>query len=609
VSGWRERLAVFAELRRARTGLLLVVCGLYLAATAVPALSALLVTDLVATTARTLEAGSSDLQPILTSLLPLGLLVVGENLLWSFTGALRQRVATQVNASVRKEMRAYLSSARGIRHLERQDVRDQAQLVTNGAWAGWGIGDAATALLMRTSRTLGLVGAAAVVARFSVLLAVAVLGLTVITNNVVRWQYQKAVGANADAANEHRRAQYWSDAGGTAKAAKEVRLFGLGGWIATHHEDAQERATAQSLALIRWIIPQQLVPFALTTAAAASALVGVVLAARGQALPIAQISAVLTGAITVVSGSGAGSFEIFAVASGPLIHKAFKGLQATAAEDGPDPSVAPSDEPIPTAPVVRFEAVDFAYPGTSTPVLRGLDLEIRPGTSLAIVGANGAGKTTLIKLLAGLYQPTGGRITVDGRDLHALDPAAWRRRLAVVFQDFARFELTAAENVAITDVGRTPAPDDLRAAADAAGATGIIEALPSSWETMLGRGYEGGAELSGGQWQRIALARAMYAVRRGASFLILDEPTAHLDVRAELALFDQLLDGIEGATPVLISHRFSTVRRADRIVVIDDGKVIEDGSHDDLLQADGTYAAMFRTQAARFADHTEEPVA
>jgi ATP-binding cassette subfamily B protein len=246
--------------------------------------------------------------------------------------------------------------------------------------------------------------------------------------------------------------------------------------------------------------------------------------------------------------------------------------------------------------------VRFAYPGTRRHVFAGLDLTIAAGSSLAIVGGNGAGKTTLVKLLARLHEPQGGRICVDGVPVDELDPASWRRQLAVIFQDFVRYELPAADNVGFGGIGRRADATTLGAAAARAGALDVVTGLPGGWATPLNRQYRGGADLSGGEWQRIALARAMYAVDAGARVLVLDEPTANLDVRSEAALFEDFLDLTRGLTTILISHRFSTVRHADRICVLDGGCVVEDGGHEELLAAGGRYAEMFLLQAERFRD-------
>jgi ATP-binding cassette, subfamily B, bacterial len=240
---------------------------------------------------------------------------------------------------------------------------------------------------------------------------------------------------------------------------------------------------------------------------------------------------------------------------------------------------------------IRFRNVHFAYPGADRPVLDKFDLTIPAGSSLAIVGQNGAGKTTLAKLLCRLYDPQEGAIEIDGVDLRDMDVDAWRARLAAVFQDFIRFELPLRDNVA-----PSKAPDDMIQAALVEAGAGQLASL----DTILARGYAGGTDLSGGQWQRIALARALCAVKQGAGVVLLDEPTAQLDVRGEAEIFERILAATRRVTTILISHRFSTVRHADRICVLEHGRVVELGSHDELMASGGRYRTMFELQASRF---------
>ena len=247
---------------------------------------------------------------------------------------------------------------------------------------------------------------------------------------------------------------------------------------------------------------------------------------------------------------------------------------------------------------IRLRDVTFAYPtGAGAPVLEHFDLTIPAGSSLAIVGQNGAGKTTIAKLLCRLYDPQSGRIEIDGVDLREFDLASWRSRIAAVFQDFIRLELPLRDNVAPAG-----APDDIvRAALESAGAADL-----ASLGTVLARGYDGGTDLSGGQWQRVALARALAAVKMGAGVVLLDEPTAQLDVRGEAEIFDRLLAATRLCTTILISHRFSTVRHADRICVLEHGRVIELGTHDELMALSGRYRTMFDLQAERFSVPSDE---
>jgi ATP-binding cassette, subfamily B, bacterial len=249
---------------------------------------------------------------------------------------------------------------------------------------------------------------------------------------------------------------------------------------------------------------------------------------------------------------------------------------------------------------IRFEQVSFAYPGSDRKVLDKVDLEFPAGTSTAIVGLNGAGKTTLVKLLARLYEPTSGLIRVDGADLGEFDIRSWQRRLAVIYQDYIRYEFDAATNIGLGAPDRMDDLDALNRACAWAGATEVIDSLPQGLRTVLSSRYQGGTDLSGGQWQRIALARALFATEAGASVLVLDEPTAQLDVRAEVAFFDRFLELTGGLTTVVISHRFSTVRRAQRIVVLEHGRITEQGDHDELLALGGRYAELFELQARRF---------
>jgi ATP-binding cassette, subfamily B, bacterial len=254
---------------------------------------------------------------------------------------------------------------------------------------------------------------------------------------------------------------------------------------------------------------------------------------------------------------------------------------------------------------IRFRDVTFAYPG-GAPVLEHFDLTLPAGSSLAIVGQNGAGKTTLAKLLCRLYDPQSGAIEVDGVDIRELPIEAWRKRVTSVFQDFIRFELPLRDNVDPSRIGMSsagaPARDDvIRAALESAGAANL-----ATLDTVLARGYDGGTDLSGGQWQRVALARALCAVGSGAGIVLLDEPTAQLDVRGEAEIFERILASTRHCTTILISHRFSTVRHADRICVLEHGRVIELGTHDELMAKGGRYRTMFDLQAQRFSATEDE---
>ena len=380
-------------------------------------------------------------------------------------------------------------------------------------------------------------------------------------------------------------------------AAKELRLFGLADWVMERFVSRRTRLHALQYEATR--LREKPLAWSLLIVTAANVAVFWALAAAaadgrldlGRLVVFAQVAA---GTSAIAFGGLSWALDGAAAPVAAVLR-----LQPVMGARGALITPATPARPSPDAPAreIRFRDVTFAYPGAEKPVLEGFDLTVPAGSSLAIVGQNGAGKTTLAKLLCRLYDPQKGAIEVDGVDLRDLDVEAWRTHVTAVFQDFIRFELPLRDNVAPGG-----APDDLvRAALADAGASSL-----ASLDTPLARGYEGGTELSGGQWQRVALARALCAVRQGAGLVLLDEPTAQLDVRGESEIFERLLAATRKATTVLISHRFSTVRLADRICVLEHGRVIELGTHDDLMARGGRYRTMFDLQAQRFGASTDE---
>lgn len=400
---------------------------------------------------------------------------------------------------------------------------------------------------------------------------------------------------------QRRRLRYVMDSGSSRAIAKEMRLLGILPWYGAR---AAREATALFTPLWRERRRIYYAPFLLLSALALGGatftLIILCNAAASGAVAISSISLAIQAILITMR------FGVFFPESdvqtqyGMMAYDTLREFEQRCAAD---PAEVASAAIVPVgAPrtAITFEDVRFAYPGSDRAILSGLSLRIDAGRSTAIVGLNGAGKTTLVKLLARLYEPTGGRITVDGADLARLNPQAWQRRLAAIFQDFVRYELDAAANIGLGACEHLENLTALRSAAASAGAAGIVGSLPAGLATPLSARYLGGVDLSGGQWQRIALARALFAVGAGASVLILDEPTAQLDVRAEVAFFDRFLELTRGLTSVIISHRFSTVRRADTIAVLADGRIAEQGSHDELVGRGGEYARLFRLQASRF---------
>jgi ATP-binding cassette, subfamily B, bacterial len=392
--------------------------------------------------------------------------------------------------------------------------------------------------------------------------------------------------------------------------AKEVRVFGLGRWILGRHRGKWLAGMDPAWRQMRRFRSRTLL-FSLGVAVmyiAGAGLLG--LAAWHHEITLGTIAVMLPMLPSTMQVGGVTAADVSLeqmLAAVPDLDDLVGRLRDRATETGADGAAEQASAAGRPGGAVRFESVAYRYPGGGAPVYEGLDLELTAGRSLALVGSNGAGKTTLVTLLARLREPTGGRITVDGIDLRDLDPRSWQRQVAVVNQDFGRYPLTARENIAFRDLTADGLADDfdqaaLERSAARAGALDFVRALPHGWDTICAPGYRDGTDLSGGQWQRIALARALYAAARGARVLVLDEPTAQLDIRAEAAFYDRFLELTEGLTTMVISHRFATVRRADRIAVLDQGRITELGSHDDLVAAGGSYAEMFAMQAARFAE-------
>ena len=376
-------------------------------------------------------------------------------------------------------------------------------------------------------------------------------------------------------------------------ASKELRLFGLVGWTIerfvisrTRLHQLQYDATRLRERPLAWSL-------LLVTAANIVVLWSIATAASEGRINLGQI-VVFAQCVVGTSLIAFGGLN-WALDGAAAPVAAVRRLQPAMAEAGRLESGRGAAAGLP-AREIRFRDVTFAYPGGAA-VLDNFNLTIPAGSSLAIVGQNGAGKTTLAKLMCRLYDPQQGAIEVDGIDVRTFDVVAWRSRLAAVFQDFIRLELPLRDNVAPGG-----APDEVvMQALDAAGA-GSLARL----DTILARGYEGGTDLSGGQWQRVALARALCAVATGAGVVLLDEPTAQLDVRGEAEIFERILSATRHCTTILISHRFSTVRHADRICVLENGKVVEIGTHEELMALNRRYRTMFDMQAQRFTSDDEE---
>ncbi len=522
--------------------------------------------------------------------------------------SLGQALKRKIDGDLRRRVLHLSTSPAGIAHLEDPQLLALYGSARNLSPFTFTPGDAAVQLTAGLMIRIQPLLAAAVLAWFEPWLAIAAVIVWALAQLLfVVMTIRLVMGAATSVAPPE--LIYLRDLVQEPHAAKEVRVFGLAHWFVGRFRERTTERIAASLASRRghnWSYLR------------GGAVLGVGLAGSLAWVGVRYADHDLSSAATAICVFAA--LNVFFVPGllpdVPVMFGVFAVDAVEAAEKAmwPDfPVNARSGAPL-IEKGVHFRDVSFSYPGTDTAVLSNLNLEIPAGQRLAIVGLNGAGKTTLVKLLCRLYDCDVGTIEVDGVCLRDLDPTEWRTRIGVLFQDFIHFRLSATDNVHLRpefarDDSAEPIPATVEEAARRAGVVDLIETLPLGWETPLHSAARGGVDLSGGQWQRLALARALHAVGSGAGLLILDEPTANLDPRAELSFFDSVLN--QDLTPgrplttILISHRFATVRHADRIVVIEDGRISQDGTHDELMQSAGAYRTLFESQAEAFAEASD----
>jgi ATP-binding cassette, subfamily B, bacterial len=508
--------------------------------------------------------------------------------------AASQRIGGQLQARLMNAVTAPATVA----HLEDQETLNRLASA-EGSLTGFFPGNAPVTWVGSVANRLSGVFGCAVIAAYFWWLGLLLLVMWLAVRQVILKSVLKQAIDMRGQTTEMRRAWYYTGVGSKARDAKEVRVFGLaqffGGRYAQHFTESIKAGHAG----LRGLHKRAVACFVVVTGGYALAIWTIADAALTHEIGTRSL-AIMLPMLAVTAAAGNVSMDDITLAwtlfGLPDADRLERDLRPPSELDGSrDPGDAPRD-------AVRFEGVRFRYPTGHADVLAGVDLELKAGTSTALVGVNGAGKSTLVSLLARLRDPVGGRITVDGVDVASMDPGKWQRMIALMPQDPVRYPLSAYDNVAFGALDCADDRQGVERAARLSGFSSVVEELPNQWDTVLSRQLPGGAELSGGQWQRLALARALFATFHGARILVLDEPTAALDVRAEARFYQLFHEITAGLTTLVISHRFATVRRAQRIYVLDGGMITACGSHDELVAAGGTYAEMYQLQAARFAN-------
>jgi len=478
-------------------------------------------------------------------------------------------------------------------YFDQPEWHDRAARATRDlSWRPYSV---ASTLISFCGSLVGVGGMLLLLATISPLLAVLGLGSVVPSAFTQRRVNRDIYQFWNERTTEERQRQYLRELLSEPQAAKEVRAFGLAPHLLQRHAGAMS-GRLDAMRRLHARADRGIVVGAIATGLALGASYALV-ADRGLA------GKLTAGDLTLVIGAFTAVTTQMSVLLGSLFqidqNAAFLADYFSFLEVEPLLPVAEPAAPLPDQldDGVRFESVTFTYPGGPAPALRDLTLHVRRGELLAVVGANGAGKTSLVKLLLRFYDPDEGAVRVGGVDVRQADPSELRRRIGVLFQDYAHYELTARDNVGLGRVERPPTDDAVLAALRTAEAEDVVAALPAGLDSMVGRLFEGGHDLSGGEWQRLALARLLF---RDADVWVLDEPTAALDAEVEASVFASLRTLLHDRIGIVISHRFSTVRAADRIAVLEGGTVTELGTHEELIALDGRYAELFHLQAAGY---------
>jgi ATP-binding cassette subfamily B protein len=603
---WLERWALLHLLVETSRPLTIGMGLLFAAVCALPALSgaltALLVRDRLA------SGSGGAIAPLLVAVGAIAGVLTLELVAAAIITPLQDWFAMLVNGRVRRLARRFVLAGEGRRADERE--RLVGQLTLDDTWL-FNVGAAAVGQLWLIARFVGVVGSFALVASYSWEVAFFELVVMLAQRGLLRRLYAHRWNERTKGTEDSSRAaEYWASLATSPKGASEVRIFGLHDFVRDRYTTHARAFYGVAIGRYRRAFPSHLVVLALSSVGAGVPLLMAGRAGADGALSPAHLAGVLAGIVGLFQ-IGAMGFEAFSIEGAVPQLPIIATMRAAVVGSERAPAAPPLKRRVcaaAAAPVgIVFDSVTVSYPGGRS-VLNELSLRIEPGQSLAIVGENGAGKTTMMRALCGLVEPSGGCIRIGDNALDASTRAAWWDSVGVFFQDAYRFELPVWDNVTL---GAPRTPVTLATAERVAADAGILDkitSLPAQWSTVVSPRYDSGADLSGGQWQRLGIARCLFAAHhRDTAAIVLDEPTSNLDIDAELALLDRLFSGHLHQTLIVVSHRYSTVRRADHIVMLHHGTVSEQGSHSELMANGRRYAQLYELQAAGFRAQSEGP--
>ncbi|GAA3436260.1 ABC transporter ATP-binding protein [Kutzneria kofuensis] len=563
-------------------------------ATVVTALLPLVLMQVVGVLVGSVPRLLADDRPALWMLLAaVGVLLAVQQLAGLLLAGLSERLGRRLNLVLRTRVMKAMTEPVGLAHLDDARVQE-LRLGAQGLRGGYaGVMGSVVGLTHNGGLLLTAAGCAVTIVWISPMLGAILLVSHVAVGTLARRRFRESVSLlHLDPARQ-RRSAYFRDLALAGGADKELRVFGLAGWVIDRFDSTWFAVMRSAWRDRRRSHPVLFAAYVALGVVYAGAAYWLVRAGTDHVMGVSTIAVAIQAILGLMTLATVSQWDELMQAG----RDASAAVVALERRIGEFPARAAAPVVPATGGDLVFDNVRFAYRAGSRAVLKGVDLVIPEGRATAIVGRNGCGKSTLLKLLLRFYEPDSGRVCRGPVALSALDPVAWRTRCAVVFQDYLRMAVSLRDAVEFGAWDRRGGQQALDLAAERAGLSQVLAELPDGWDTVLSPRFAGGVDLSGGQWQKVAIARALYALDRGAEILIMDEPTASLDAEAEQAVYESIIEAAAGRTSILVSHRFSSVRKADHIHVLDDGVIAEHGSHPELMARGGSYARMFDKQA------------